>query len=472
MRKITLLIVIAIVYYCPSYGKSILPTEIMGRDLNYPGLGWIGHVALASGPLISLQILNQSSDIVIEILNETPVGRYSAIANFKAQPGYWGSKYGIADKSYRALEVLFEANRQIWLCPTYTSDTNYHVGTYNHRTGEILECGRWRCDTFVWWSFFSQGWDTMPGKLWLPKVLFDSFPYYNNEDLGAHRLFLSGNHRSLENVTADELNSMSFEEFERLMEQPIHYPSIQTESAELRFAYDENLNEVKRGIMLDRITSKGVEPNLILKLINLYKNTNKVEVKDKIVENLMLYNQQHGKDKLYVSTDRQLLRSFFEKLLYSDSLAGKGADAGIRGYIDTHSPEEIMRNRKIIDELLSTKTNPYASIMLKYSLVHKSKSLQSIYIKAIVEQLREAENASLDAYFFGPLDIGYQGSGKNLLTPESKKIVVDYLNAISDRYSPKNIRSYSNDIHVGITAPVYFKLRQDMGLSHPTPGGQ
>src|SRR5688572_16238189 len=130
-----------------------------------------------------------------------------------------------------------------------------------------------------------------------------------------------------------------------IMGQPVQYPVMKTESVEVRFAYDENLNDVKRGIMIDRLTSDAKEPDLIPKLLKLYRKTNRVEVKDKVIENLMLYNQQHRKDELYITKDRESVKSFFAELLNSKSLTHKGADNVIRGFIDTHSPEEIKNNR-------------------------------------------------------------------------------------------------------------------------------
>ncbi len=31
-----------------SHAKKIFPSDIMGRDLNYPGMGWLGHVGIAT----------------------------------------------------------------------------------------------------------------------------------------------------------------------------------------------------------------------------------------------------------------------------------------------------------------------------------------------------------------------------------------------------------------------------------------
>ena len=163
------------------HAKQIYPAEIMGRDLNYIGLGWLGHVGIATANMSSASGMSQNANQVIEILNEPTVGQINAIANFKVRSKYWGSKYGVADRGQRGYRVLVEANHQRWWCPEYTSDTDYSIGDGNPVTGERFKCGRWRCDTYVWWAFYSQGWDLMPGHAWLPVILFNIFPYGNDE---------------------------------------------------------------------------------------------------------------------------------------------------------------------------------------------------------------------------------------------------------------------------------------------------
>jgi|GEM_PF-2406475 len=449
-----------------THAKKIYPAEIMGRDLDYFGLGRLGHVAIATTYMTSPQGMGKNADQVIEILKEDPVGQINSISNFKSRSKYWGSKYGIADRGVIGYQVLVEANHQRWWCPKYTSDTKYHIGSGVPNTGQITECGTWRCDTYVWWAFYSQGLDTMPGRIWLPKNLFDFFPYYNDErfaiGLSEQSLNISVN-KSLENVTAEELNVMPYEEFQMIMDAPpVHYVTSPS-TVQMQFAYDSNLNDVKREIMIDRLIADDAEPDLVRKLLNLYHETNNIELKNKIVQSLMLYDQRHRSVTSYIHNEQPWLKAFFAELLNSKSLNSKVADDVIRGFIDTHPAEEIIANRDKIDQWLPT-TGHYSSIMLKYTLVHKSKELQHIYIKSIIDELRKANNSDLDSYLFGPLSIGYQGSGKNLLEPESKQVVVDYLKAVHQKYTPQGIEKNSNDSHRITTAPYYFELIKNMGI--------
>ncbi|MFW2535200.1 hypothetical protein [Legionella sp. 28fT52] len=112
---------------CPLiYAKQIYPAEIMGRDLLVPGLGWIGHVGIATTYMMSSAGMSNNADQVIEILNESPVGQINSISNFKSRSKYWGSKYGVADRGLLSYTILVEANHQRWWCPVYTSNTDYH----------------------------------------------------------------------------------------------------------------------------------------------------------------------------------------------------------------------------------------------------------------------------------------------------------------------------------------------------------
>ena len=305
----------------------------------------------------------------------------------------------------------------------------------------------------------------MPGRVWLPRNIFNFFPYFNDE-----RLFIEPSeipaittNQTLENVTAEELNEMPYEEFQMIMDTPPAHYITSPSTVQMQLAYDSNLNDVKRGIMIDRLIADNAEPDLVKKLLKLYSETNSIEVKNKIVQGLMLYDQRHRNVKSYINNDQPLLKVFFAELLDSKSLTSKIADDGIRGFIDTHSPKEIMANLDKINKWLPT-TGHYSSIMLKYTLVYKSKELQHIYIKSIVNELREANNSDLDSYLFGPLSIGYQGSGKGLLEPESKQVVVDYLKEVRYKYTSKGIKSSPDDFHRTTTAPYYFELIKNMGI--------
>lgn len=463
-KLVTSIAIITIAGISPTiYAKKMYPAEIVARDLNYPGLGWLGHVGIATATMYDPSGMNSIATLVIEILNEPVVGQINTIINFKARSPYWGSKYGVADKGTRGYNVLVEANHQRWWCPVYTSDTDYHIGTGNPPTGQAIECGRWRCDTYVWWAFYSQGYDTMPGRVWLPRNLFNYFPYFNDEKIKSEQFTQKTiqSNRTLENVSAQELNSLPYEEFQMIMDAPPAHYITSPSAVQMQLAANNELNDVKRGIMIDRLVSRSEEPDLIKKLLTIYNETDREEIKSKIIENIMLYNQQHSNAKEYIAHELPMVKDFFETLLDSNSLTQHMADTGVRGFIDTHTADEISNKSEKINEWLKHVTHN-SSVMLKYSLTFKSKALQKIYMKSLIDELKQTNDSDLDSYLFGPLSIAYKNSGKNLLEPESKQIVMDYLKEVRYKYTQQGIKSNPSDIHRQTTSPYYFELIKSM----------
>lgn len=252
-------------------------------------------------------------------------------------------------------------------------------------------------------------------------------------------------------------------EFETIMnnQKSPHYMVPQTGSVEMRFAYDDNLNESKRSIMIDRLTSRGEDPDLTSKLIKLYRETTNVAIKESIISGLMIHYQRHL-DLNKHSEEQALLKSFFSEMLY-EKLTPKATDNTIRGFVDLHTTDEIMSNIQQIDSQLSH-INHTSSIMLKYSLIHKSRKLQPIYMESLVKELHDTNDSDLDSYLFGPLSLAYESIGKNLLEPKSRRMVVNYLKAVRYKYMPSNMIKISiKDPHISTTAPYYFDLIKKMG---------
>jgi len=73
-----------------TYAKHIYPAEIMGRDLNIPGLGWAGHVGISNADGFTAEDMMQDAYLVTEVLNEPVIGQINSISNFKSRSKYWG----------------------------------------------------------------------------------------------------------------------------------------------------------------------------------------------------------------------------------------------------------------------------------------------------------------------------------------------------------------------------------------------
>jgi hypothetical protein len=225
----------------------------------------------------------------------------------------------------------------------------------------------------------------------LPSKVFNAFPHGNDEKL-LHIVdtILNPDTRTLDDVTAEELNEMQEEEFQMIMDAPPKLPETYIAapmSAYMRFAYDNRLNDFKRGIMIDRITIRGTEPDLVPKLLKLYNETDNAEVRYRIISGLMSYNQVNLRNNPN-SRDKELLKNFFSELI-NEKLSPASSNDVVLGFIQTHSVDEISQNLDKIDAQLKD-TSHHSSIMTKYILVHKSKELQNIYVKSILDELREA----------------------------------------------------------------------------------
>lgn len=319
--------------------------------------------------------------------------------------------------------------------------------------------------TPIWWAFYSQGFDTMPGHVWLPRNLFNYFPKFNDERFKTafSTPMNNENYRTLEDVSAQDLNTMPYEEFQMLMDAPPTDYVTSPSAVQMQLASNPELNDVKRGIMIDRLVSRSEEPDLVKKLLSIYNETDSTEVKSKIVENLMLYNQQHRNDKVYIANDMLIIKDFFKHLLDEKTLTPHMADTGLRGFIDTHTADEITNNLDKIDGWL-TRVNHYSSVMLKYALTFRSKELQKTYMNSIIKELKLANDSDLDSYLFGPLSIAYRAKGKDLLQPESKQVVKEYLMLVHHKYTAQGIKASPDDMHRNTTAPYYFELIKQMGL--------
>ena len=66
-----------------------------------------------------------------------------------------------------------------------------------------------------------------------------------------------------------------------------------------------------------------------------------------------MIHYQHHLDLHQNTEEQQLLKSFFSELLY-EKLTPKAADNTIRGFVDLHTPDEVMSNLTQIDLQLAT----------------------------------------------------------------------------------------------------------------------
>lgn len=159
-------------------GDPKVAPDVVGRDLNVTGFGALGHVGIWNG------------SSVIEVLNVTnKVVQSNTLSSFKNASKYWGAKYGIAPTKGLAITSAAWAQRQY--SPTYTLTAmwqeggSFQSGCAKYGTGGkclapiySLIKGKFRCDTFVNYSFWkgSGNYVVGAGNAILPSILYGKFP--------------------------------------------------------------------------------------------------------------------------------------------------------------------------------------------------------------------------------------------------------------------------------------------------------
>lgn len=155
--------------------------DIVGRDLDIPGLGWAGHIGLWDGKQV-IEAVNGLSNAI----------RFQSINQFKSASPYWGyAAPNIPDEpistacfqpycnnnsdfeSLKARAAIAKFAVQNYLIGAdYTISAAYTPAKYGDRKYSPQR-GKYRCDTFVLWVYLSASFYVKPNngtKLWDNRV--------------------------------------------------------------------------------------------------------------------------------------------------------------------------------------------------------------------------------------------------------------------------------------------------------------
>jgi len=189
-------------------------------------------------------------------------------------------------------------------------------------------------------------------------------------------------------------------------------------------------------------------------ILEMYKEEQNAEIKSKLIQATMIYYQGH-REQIKASTDDALLKAFYGDLIVKNS-SSKDADNIIRGYIDFHSPQEILENRKQIDKQF-TYVEPHLALGLKQQLIFTSKELEAIYMPSMIETLKKNNRTDLDDMFFGITKMGYKR-----LSSKSQEQVKAYMNSVRNKYmSPSLSVSGSSDPYLGMARKSFSDLHNE-----------
>lgn len=353
-----------------------------------------------------------------------------------------GSRWGIGDYGSRTRGVLIEANHQRWWCPTYTASNLYSPGEGVPTTGYIIKCGMWRCDSYVAWTHYAGGgYANLLSGVLLPKNIFYAFPYsnvnYTPETVQAP--LLTSTDKDFSSLTADEINTMPFEEFEMIADIPMELETPTHIQAEWRFAKDTQVNEVKRGIFIDRITLSN-EQNVVPKFLDLYKKENSPEIKEKIIQATVIYYQNH-RDVIKDSSDFILLKDFYNKLL-STNVTPRADDLATLGFIDISTVDEIINNQDKLNKKIDS-IDSFSRLRVHLQLTHKSKELEKIYLKKAIQLLQKENSYHLDEMFFGLSAMAYGNYQK-----DSQDLIKQFVKLRRDNYRMPTLSQSSDPYSV------------------------
>ncbi|MBA2656147.1 MAG: hypothetical protein H0U70_04090 [Tatlockia sp.] len=446
--KINLLIIISI-FVTKTNAEPIYPAEIVGRDLSIIGLTWAGHIGITTAANIS-----QTSDHIIEVMNDSPVIQINSLIDFKAKTAYWGSRYGISDRGEHGTQILNEANLQRGLCPIYTATAGFQPGMRYEDGSKPTRCAIFRCDTFVNHVFHTAGYDLSTyNGFTLPVTVFGIFPKGHAD--GPYARFASQmpitSQTSINLVKAKQLDQMSSEEFIATVDLPKQKTTPNTISKTWNLAKNLSLNEEKRIYLVDYLGLAGTV-DLIPQFISEYAKTTNQALKSMLIRSTFTLEQKFSWLKDYPN-EKELLQKFYSNLI-NQNLPERDSELVLRGFIDLSSKEMILsRINQLSSGIKHDKLffNPQISISLWIELIMKSKELERNSVPEILSILSHENNPDLDDIFNQFIVRRLTKLGLNSLESESKYQISAYLDSVAFRYNPNTFLSTTSNLN----APYY-----------------
>lgn len=151
-------------------------SDVVGRDLYVPGLGFLGHLGMFTGSQQIVQATDAPAPIQVVTWSE-----------FLTQGGYWGARYvnfgGLVGPVNQALD-------QRAFNPQYTTSSSWQAGRYEQRCvsyypGGLGRCATWqnvivparfRCDTLVIFSYVAGAGVDLTPLIIAPRTVYYTVP--------------------------------------------------------------------------------------------------------------------------------------------------------------------------------------------------------------------------------------------------------------------------------------------------------
>ena len=428
-----------------SVAASIYPTDVVGRDLVAPLLGWAGHIGIATADKSW-----QEAHYVVEALNvPNHVLQINTLDDFKRRSPYWGAKFGINNNERSATKIINEGAFQASLkCAEYTWTAEWWAGT--GQWGIPTKCAKFRCDTFVSYLYRWGGY-TLPTynpptiiglNPTFPRRVFNLFPYFRERGVNLRKLLteepLPKPSYTINDITEEQMYNIPFIEFTQAIDLPKKSLTKNGVDNILKFAGDPHLSDEKRVFLLDKL-GFVCTVDMVPKLIELYyKNQENRGLAHMIIRDTQdLYQQE----KLLADypLEKQFLEDFYTTLL-DKNMTREIAPIVVRGFISLTANETILAHKIKLDQLLDDNkiVETDVSLALKISLAFKSEELEELYIPNIISTLKKKNDMNLDTLFSGAVAANLANHGLSALQISSKIQISHYLSSIQSQFNNKN----------------------------------
>lgn len=147
--------------------------DVMGRDLDYLAFKGLGHLGVFGGRL------------VLECLNEKEPLQKNSVKSFKSKADYWGARYIPEKLDFRKVIATGWAQRNyqpsFTLSPVYQRGRHVNKKVWNSatktwETRTVLVPAKFRCDTFVYFSYKAGIGRRLAGDEIMPAIVFGNCP--------------------------------------------------------------------------------------------------------------------------------------------------------------------------------------------------------------------------------------------------------------------------------------------------------
>jgi hypothetical protein len=159
--------------------------DVLGRDLNVPGLGWLGQIGMDAGESRWDARNRRSISILLEVLNEGSVIVKSTHLDFMSRSPLWGNGW-LYERYYASCErcnhdwrgVISAGWEQRNWSPSYTYSSRYTEGKMVRKNGTwVRQNAKFRCDGFVTYSYLKGLGRDVSRPLQTPRNVWQGFPY-------------------------------------------------------------------------------------------------------------------------------------------------------------------------------------------------------------------------------------------------------------------------------------------------------